>query len=442
MAGTPAETQQRRAEEAARCRRIRTSLQESFRVDDDGDDDPAERALDPQLVEAFENLSDHVITREEYAAFLTDMEKKGHKRDDVAWDFTRWLAEDQQKLIQEKDAEIEELNGFVQVMDSDLTDARKELEEQRNIVRAVIAGSQQTSPEPTGKASSKKFPDPTVWKSGTPSEWKQWKMSLHAKLRNNADWYADEDARKDYFMKVVADESWEIAEPYFQDNTATVDTILEALDYRWADPMEKQTARSNYQSYLQLNKPFAEFIAKFQTLARTAEIPEAIQIDDLRAKVNFDLQSQAASYEPKGLRDFITYLQRTARNLEQVKQQRQRVTARRGRGGGNANGSSSQRPALNLTQPAPPAKPQSTQQRPSTNTQNSSRNECLNCGKKGHFYRECPEPAQPGRDDRVTAMHKRLEAKKAAEENRVYELADNTETTQDDEDFNLMPENE
>jgi len=323
MAGTPAETQQRRAEEAARRRRIRTSLQESFRADDDGDDDHAERALDPQLVEAFETLSDHAITREEYAAFLTDMEKKGHKRDDVAWDFARWLAEDQQNLIQEKDAEIEELNGFIQVMDSDLADARKELEEQRNIVRTVIAGSRQTTPapEPTGKATSKKFPDPTVWKSGTPSEWKQWKMSLHAKLRNNADWYANEDARKDYIMKVITDESWEIAEPYFQDDAATVDTILEALDYRWADPMEKQTARSSYQSYLQLNKSFAEFIAKFQTLARTAEIPEAIQIDDLRAKINFDLQSQAASYEPKGLRDFIAYLQRTARNLEQVKQQ-------------------------------------------------------------------------------------------------------------------------
>ena len=81
-------------------------------------------------MEAFKTLSNHAITREEYAAFLTDMEKKGHKRDDVAWDFTRWLAEDQQNLIQEKDAEIEELNGFVQVMDSDLADARKELEEQ------------------------------------------------------------------------------------------------------------------------------------------------------------------------------------------------------------------------------------------------------------------------------------------------------------------------
>ena len=171
-------------------------------------------------------------------------------------------------------------------------------------------------------------------------------MSLRAKLRNNADWFSDEHARKDYFMKVVADESWEIAEPYFQDDTATVDNILEALDYRWADPMEKQTARSNYQSYLQLNKPFAEFIAKFQTLARMAEIPKAIQIDDLRAKVNFDLQNQAASYEPKDLNDFITYLQRTARNLEQVKQQRQRVTARRNRGGGNAGGNS-QRPRTN-----------------------------------------------------------------------------------------------
>ena len=122
-------------------------------------------------------------------------------------------------------------------------------------------------------------------------------------------------------MKVIADESWEITEPYFQDDTTTVDTILEALDYHWADLMERQTARSNYQSYLQLNKPFAEFIVKFQTLACTAEIPEAIQIEDLQAKVHFNLQSQAASYEPKGLRDFIAYLKCTARNLEQVKQQ-------------------------------------------------------------------------------------------------------------------------
>ena len=39
-------------------------------------------------------------------------------------------------------------------------------------------------------------------------------------------------------------------------------------------------------------------------------------------------------------------------------------------------------------------------------------------------------------------MHERLEAKKAAEDNRVYELADNIETTQDDKDFSPMPENE
>jgi hypothetical protein len=39
-------------------------------------------------------------------------------------------------------------------------------------------------------------------------------------------------------------------------------------------------------------------------------------------------------------------------------------------------------------------------------------------------------------------MRKRFEAKKAAEGNRVYELADNTETTHDDEDFTPMPENE
>ena len=116
-------------------------------------------------------------------------------------------------------------------------------------------------------------------------------MSLHAKFRNNADWYTNKDAYKDYIMKVITDESWEITEPYFQDSTATVNIILEALDYHWANLMEKQTAHSNYQSYLQLNKPFAKFIVKFQTLARTTKIPEVIQINNLWVKVNFNLQS-------------------------------------------------------------------------------------------------------------------------------------------------------
>ena len=57
MAGTPAE----RAEEAARTRRIRTSLRESFQAENDGNDDNAERPLDPQLVEAFKNLWDYTM---------------------------------------------------------------------------------------------------------------------------------------------------------------------------------------------------------------------------------------------------------------------------------------------------------------------------------------------------------------------------------------------
>src|SRR5579871_2273756 len=211
MAGTPAEKQQRRAEEAARSNRIRTSLTSQTNNEND---DYAEQNIDQQLLKAFEDLLDHQLTKEKYAAFLTNMEKEGYKHEDVSWDFTRWVATIYQKLIQDKDAEIEDLNGGIQVMDSDLADARNELEEQRNVVRAVIAGSRQTTPSTdfVAKATSKKFPDPSVWKSGTPSEWKQWKMSLRAKLRNNADWFSDEHARKDYFMKVVVDESWEIAD--------------------------------------------------------------------------------------------------------------------------------------------------------------------------------------------------------------------------------------
>jgi hypothetical protein len=446
MAGTHAETQQRRAEKMAQSRRIRASLEESFRVNDS--EEQAEQDIDPQLVEAFEKLCDHTVTKEECTTFLTRMEREGYQREDITWDFIRWVSLVQRHWILEKETEIRDLGGEIQVMDADLDEARKDLaqaqaqlEEQRGIVRALVTGSRQASVSPApnqASATSKKFPDPSVWKNGTPSEWKQWKMSLHAKFRNNADWYPSEDARKDYFMKVVADESWEIAEPYFQDDAASVDDILKALDYRWADPMEKQTARNEYQSYLQLNKPFAEFIAKFQTLARTAEIPEEIQIDDLRAKISFDLQDHASSFEPKGLRDFITYLQRTARNLEQVKQQRQRVTQARRNKAGPA-GSSTQRLATTPSQ-LPAQAPQPTQRQ--SNTKDNSDKECLNCGKKGHVYRDCREPAQPGKDERVAAMRKRFEAKKAMTQgDRIYEL-DGQAHSDEDFDSQVNAENE
>ena len=151
-------------------------------MNDKEDEDYMEQPLDPQLVKAFENLWDHAVNREEYTSFLTSMEKKGHKREDTNWDFIRWVVLVEQHLIQEKDAEIEVLSGEVQIMDSDLAEARKELEdsqkeveEQQSITRAVIARSRHVSPaleQPTGKATSKKFPDPSIWKSGTLSEWK------------------------------------------------------------------------------------------------------------------------------------------------------------------------------------------------------------------------------------------------------------------------------
>ena len=172
MAGTPAENQQRRDNEATRRRHIRASLGQSFQANDDEGNGPAERPIDPQLVEAFGNLWDHEVTQEEFTSFVEEMERKGHERQKVNWDFTRWVARTQQRIIQEMEAEIQNLNGGIQVMDSDLADARKELQEQQSIVRAVVAGSNQTTPAPdqAGKATSKKFPDPSVWKSGTPSE--------------------------------------------------------------------------------------------------------------------------------------------------------------------------------------------------------------------------------------------------------------------------------
>ena len=57
-------------------------------MDDNRDDGHTELPINPQLIKAFKNLCDHALSWEEYATFLTDMEKKGHKHDDVAWDFT------------------------------------------------------------------------------------------------------------------------------------------------------------------------------------------------------------------------------------------------------------------------------------------------------------------------------------------------------------------
>jgi hypothetical protein len=416
MAGTPAE----RANEAARSSKIRNSLRESSQMvsnDDDHPEQPTDQPVDPLLADAFGKLWENTVSREMFGTFLENMEKAGHERENVAWDMLIWAIN---TLYKEKDTVVEELNGQIQLMDEDVVNAQKEraeaqaqLEEQRGIVRALVAagvGPRQTSPDPAATKNSKKFPDPTPWEKGMPSEWKQWKVGLWAKLKRNADWFPTEDARKDYFMKVVTGESWDIAEPQYLDDTTTVEDIVKALDYRWADPMEKETARNDYQTYLQLNKPFAEFIAKFRILARTAEVPEDIQVSDLRAKINLELQDQVAHYRPKDLPDFIDYLQHVARNVEQIKQQRQRIQARR-RGGGAAGA---------VGRPTMPSSPAQSNQ-PSQPTQppmippDHPEMVCLNCEKKGHRFARCPEPPQPGREGRIAAMRKRFEIKKNAE---------------------------
>ena len=79
------------------------------------------------------------------------------------------------------------------------------------------------------------------------------------------------------------------------DPFTTAKEILLTLKQAYSNLNRKQDALEEFRKLYQNNNPFPAFWADFQRLATETKMPEATQLDELRFRVNADLQQALAS---------------------------------------------------------------------------------------------------------------------------------------------------
>lgn len=305
--------------------------------------------------------------------------------------------------------ELKEAQDVNQALDCETHQKITQLEQALRTARQSTPSA--VSTDGSSKKSSK-MPDPEVFKTGTPEEWEVFKISLQDKLQYNDDHFQSTGAKVAYVRGRLGGEAQQIALPYSQEEDATPQSVLKALDMRFADPQAKKTARTSYMQLIQGNKSFPEFLGLFQRYAVRAGIPEAQQIDDLLEKCTPSIQQASFGFEFDSLRKLIEHLHRVVNQLNSYNMIQTRISNSNARRGGRGRGGSpalGQQPTRSSPNPgAAPAKANTStsQQKPAAS--GPSKVECLNCRQEGHIMRDCSQSIQPGAYDRLRDFRARI----------------------------------
>lgn len=430
------------ADDDARSRRV--SL--NFAYQREGTFDPQ---LYPQLDELFPDIN--MVGREEFQTALQsedgpallwrwvclalkvhrDLEDK-HSEDTQMIDVQTEELERRQNRSDALERSNQTIQDELDSIRRDLRVAQQNVESAQitnNVLRQELTTALRSTPSvtPSDQAVSSKrsasIPDPDVFSTGDAEAWESFKIQLHDKLSVNEDHFKNDLARIAYIRTRLSGEALQIALPTSKSPAATPEAVIQALNDRFADPAAERTARQNYTKLYQGQKEFAAFLGLFQKYAAIAQIPESQQIDDLRDKLSPRVQDHIASYHPSSLRELISTLHVTTRNLANgasIRARTENATNRRGgfqqRGG--SLGSNLTPSNRSLAAPTTDSQPQSfagvsKASTPAPTGPSSWGRGCLNCGQDGHQFKGCPYPEQEGFQQRKSEMMSRYAAQRA-----------------------------
>ncbi|ELR03723.1 hypothetical protein GMDG_08938, partial [Pseudogymnoascus destructans 20631-21] len=102
----------------------------------------------------------------------------------------------------------------------------------------------------------------------------------------------------------------------------TAEEILELLEKVFSDPDRRHTAQTEYRKLYQRNNTFAVFWAEFQRLTTDLDYSEETLLDDLRFKVNQQMQKAlVAEVGATTLLEFAKKCMLIDQNIQQIKEQ-------------------------------------------------------------------------------------------------------------------------
>jgi hypothetical protein len=258
---------------------------------------------------------------------------------------------------------------------------------------------------------SHKLGDPDPLDTGDNPTYKQWRDLIDGKMYGNRDWWETEPERMFYVFSMTKGKARDYLHARWgkDSHDPFLDTadMFDFLKQNFTNPNEVREAKDAYAELRQGSTPFPEFRAQFLMLAMQGHIPRSEFKDDLFRKLNPRIRELLS-----GVATDLTYDQLCVRALSvdnEVRINQKLLAAKRaaralptaaqsyGQGQRTYAQSPESHPIRQSLPPVPERPRRSAtappdRQRPSTAEEVDT---CHNCGKPGHWAKECRDLPRP-----------------------------------------------